>query len=119
MFGVGPRSVAWVRSFLTGRSQKVRIGNEVSSARRVVTGVPQGGVLSPLIFVLFVSDLQDWLHHSSAPTYADDTSTGTHGKTAQETIEKNGSGCKTCATIYGLKWSGGKCQENLLSSAKQ
>ena len=88
LFGVGPRSVDWVRSFLTGRSQKVRIGNEVSSARRVVTGVPQGGVLSPLIFVLFVSDLQDWLHHSSAPTYADDTSTGTHGKTAQETMEK-------------------------------
>ena len=56
-----PRSVSWVKSFLTGRSQKVRIGSELSSSRMVTTGVPQGGVLSPLIFVLFVSDLQDWL----------------------------------------------------------
>ena len=61
LFGVQPRSVAWVSSFLTGRSQMVRIGGILSSAVHVPTGVPQGGVLSPLIFVLFVSDLQDWL----------------------------------------------------------
>ena len=54
----------------------------------VTTGVPQGGVLSPPIFVLFVSDLQDWLSHSKAPTYADDTSTGTTGKTWEETLPK-------------------------------
>ena len=60
----------------------------MSTARNVPTGVPQGGVLSPLIFVLFVSDLQDWLRHSTAPTYADDTTTGTSGRTADETVEK-------------------------------
>ena len=79
LFGVQPRSVKWVRSFLTGRRQKVKIGSSVSRSRDVPTGVPQGGVLSPLIFVLFVSDLQDWLEHSTAPTYADDTTTGTSG----------------------------------------
>ena len=79
LFGVQPRSVKWVRSFLTGRRQRVKIGNRVSKPRSVPTGVPQGGVLSPLIFVLFVSDLQDWLEHSTAPTYADDTTTGTSG----------------------------------------
>ena len=52
------------------------------------TGVPQGGVLSPLIFVLFVSDLQDWLSHSTAPTYADDTSTGTSGTTVEDVLKK-------------------------------
>ena len=44
--------------------------------------------MSPLIFVLFVSDLQDWLSHSTAPTYADDTSTGTSGTTVQDTLKK-------------------------------
>ena len=88
LFGVKPRSVRWVRSFLTGRSQKVRIGSELSSSRMVTTGVPQGGVLSPLIFVLFVSDLQDWLSHSTAPTYADDTHTGTSCKRLDETLAK-------------------------------
>ena len=88
LFGLKPRSLRWVNSFLTGRSQRVRIGSKVSSSRMVTTGVPQGGVLSPLIFVLFVSDLRDWLTHSTAPTYADDTLTGTNGKTVQDTMAK-------------------------------
>jgi len=88
LFGVQPKSIGWVSSFLTGRSQCVRIGTTLSAPRKVVTGVPQGGVLSPLIFVLFVSDLQEWLHHSSAPTYADDTSTGT-SNTCPEKMIKN------------------------------
>ena len=86
LFGVQPSSVKWVKSFLSDRSQRVRIGNNVSSPRLVSTGVPQGGVLSPLIFVLFVSDLQDWLLHSSAPTYADDTTTRTSCTTVQESM---------------------------------
>ena len=44
-------------------------------------------MLSPLIFVLFVSDLQDWLIHSSAPTYADITITGTSSTNVTETIK--------------------------------
>jgi hypothetical protein len=79
-------SVNWIRSFLTGRSQRVRIGGAISSPKLVPTGVPQGGVLSPLVFVLFVSDLQQWLNHSTAPTYADDTPTQTSAKTIAETI---------------------------------
>ena len=87
LFGVQPRSIRWVKSFLTGRSQRIRIGSKVSSPKQVPTGVPQGGVLSPLIFVLFVSDLQDWLKNSTAPTYADDTTTGTSAKTVSETMQ--------------------------------
>ena len=87
-YGLLPRSVKWIRSFLTGRSQRVRIGSQISGPRMVSTGVPQGGVLSPLVFVLFVSDLECWLKHSSAPTYADDTTTGTSTNSALETIVK-------------------------------
>ena len=79
IYGLKERSIQWIRSFLTQRSQRVKIGNAISSSRSVSTGVPQGGVLSPLVFVLFVADLEEWLEHSSAPTYADDTTTGTHG----------------------------------------
>ena len=57
------------------------------SAEMSSPGVPQGGVLSPLIFVLFVSDLQDWLEHSTAPTYADDTTTGTSGFSLEVVIK--------------------------------
>ena len=88
LYGLQPRSVRWIRSFLSDRSQCVRIGNQISSPRLVPTGVPQGGVLSPLVFVLFVSDLQDWLKHSTAPTYADDTTTGTSANNLEDTLEK-------------------------------
>jgi exonuclease III len=88
MFGVQARSIKWIRSFLSGRSQRVKIGSKISVSRLVPTGVPQGGVLSPLIFVLFVSDLQDWLKHSTAATYADDTTTGTSGYNLAETLAK-------------------------------
>ena len=53
-----------------------------SSSKMVPTGVPQGGVLSPFVFVLFVSDL-----HSKAPTYADDTTTGTSASTVEMTLK--------------------------------
>ena len=42
LYGVKTRSVNWVRSFLTGRSQRVKIGSKVSTSRLVPTGVPQG-----------------------------------------------------------------------------
>ena len=43
LFGVQSRSVNWIRSFLTGRSQCVRIGSRISSPKLISTGVPQGG----------------------------------------------------------------------------
>ena len=88
LYGIQPRSIKWVKSFLTGRSQRVKIGSSLSSPRMVATGVPQGGVLSPLVFVLFVSDLQEWLSFSTAPTYADDTTTGTSTDKLETTISQ-------------------------------
>ena len=58
----------------------VKIGNSISTKKDLVFGVPQGEVFSPLIFVLYVSDLEEWLDWSSATTYADDTTTGVSDK---------------------------------------
>ena len=87
IFGLQPTSVKWVRSYLTDRYQRVKIGSKLSKRVAVTTGVPQGGVLSPLIFVLFVADLQDWLFHSKAPTYADDTTSGTSSDNLEKTLK--------------------------------
>ena len=40
--------ITWFKSFLTGRSQKVKVGKSILSQRNLVSGVPQGGVLQPL-----------------------------------------------------------------------
>jgi hypothetical protein len=46
--GVDSRVVAWVRQFLLGRTQRVRVGGQMSEEVRVTSGVPQGSVLGPL-----------------------------------------------------------------------
>ena len=55
---------------------------------KLTSGVPQGGVISPLMFVLYVSDLEYWLKWSVAKTYADDTTTRTSAKNIKEMMWK-------------------------------
>ena len=54
--GVDPRVVTWIREFLLGRTQRVRIGGELSDEVRVTSGVPQGTVLGPLLLLAYVND---------------------------------------------------------------
>ena len=88
LYGFQELTVKWFNSFLTGRSQRVQIGNCVSRKRSLTSGVPQGGVISPLMFVLYVSDLESWLKWSAAKTYADDTTTRTSAKNIQVMIKR-------------------------------
>ena len=62
----------WIRSFLENRRQRVILGNTVSSWRTVTSGVPQGSILGPVLFLIYVNDLPD-IVHSTAKMFADDT----------------------------------------------
>ena len=53
IFGVTGAAFEWFRSYLSGRHQVVRIGNEKSPPKDVTFGVPQGSVLGPLLFTVF------------------------------------------------------------------
>jgi hypothetical protein len=68
-----PHSIKWVSSFLQGRTQKVMVGKTLSPEIHISVGVPQGGVLSPLLFLLYVSDIEDWIQSAAVHSYADDT----------------------------------------------
>ena len=48
-------------SYLTERTQRTKIGDKLSAKVNLSSGVPQGGNFSPLAFVIYVSDLEDWL----------------------------------------------------------
>ena len=71
----GVRSIAndWFRSYLSNRSQKVDLGNNASSLKNVTCGVPQGSILGPLLFLIYINDMRHALKFSIVHHFADDT----------------------------------------------
>lgn len=63
----------WIHSFLTGRTQRVSVQGKLSEHSIVRSGVPQGSVLGPLLFLIHVNDIDANLLHASASSFADDT----------------------------------------------
>lgn len=72
-FGVNESSVEIVRSFLNGRSQTVVLGDSVSQPIKVEQGVPQGSLLGPLLFSIYIADFYLSLSDCNIHHYADDT----------------------------------------------
>ena len=72
-FAVRDKVLEWFRSFLSNRRQRVKIGTAYSDWASVTSGVPQGSVLAPLLFIIYVRDMQENLNGVKVIKFADDT----------------------------------------------
>ncbi len=66
----------------------VKIGKTLSNVQSLRSGVPQGGILSPIIYTIYCADLEEWVKYSSMTNYADDTSSSCSGE-SEEIVMKN------------------------------
>ena len=74
-FGVDGTVLRWIKSYLSNRKQKVKLGNSFSDAFSLPYGVPQGSVLGPLLFTLYTTPLRNIISNFNVThhLYADDT----------------------------------------------
>jgi len=100
----------WIKSFLTDRTIQVKIGDTLSSSRKLDNGSPQGSPLSPLLFLIAINDLPEVLHDVETSLFADDSaiyrSDGSHQlKRTADIIQENLDAVQTWCDKWGFKMS--------------
>ena len=71
-YGIRGKNLNWIRSFLSNRQQRVVLNGHSSPFSDVESGVPQGGILSGLFFILYMNDLPECINNCKVSLYADD-----------------------------------------------
>ena len=73
LYGISGDELEWFKSYLFNRRQIVDIEGIQSNEETMMSGVPQGSILGPLLFLIFFDTIADCVRHSSIIMYADDT----------------------------------------------
>ena len=73
LYGIRGHGLAWIKSYLENREFQVAINNKFSTKRTLNTGIPQGSILGPILFIIYNNDLPMVSDKLSTTLYADDT----------------------------------------------
>ena len=88
-------ALRFVNSYLKNRMQRAKINSEYSSWEEIMFGVPQGSILEPLLFNIFLCDLFLIMENTDIASYADDNASYTTGNSLEEVIRKLENATKT------------------------
>jgi hypothetical protein len=69
-------SISMITSYLSNRTQKVKVNGVFSEKSRIIHGVPQGSILGPVLFLIYINDLPSYIPQADTVLYADDTTLG-------------------------------------------
>ena len=83
-YGVRGPALDWLKSYLSNRKQFVSINNADSSTLELQYGVPQGSILGPLLFVIYINDIPEVANFAKFILYADDANIIITGATIEE-----------------------------------
>jgi hypothetical protein len=103
----------WIEAWLSGRRQRVVLSGKFSSWEEVLSGVPQGSVLGPLLFLIFINDLDEVLENVECiKKFADDTKIAGKVETEddQRIIQKALDCLQQWADTWGMSFNVSKCK---------
>ena len=87
-YGFDIKSLNFILAYFTNRKQKTKIGSSFSDFLNILFGVPQGSILGPLLFIIYICDLFMEYDAIKFANYADDTTPCTYGQSFDEIIVK-------------------------------
>ena len=110
-YGLKGRVWEWIQDFLVGRTQKVTVGDANSDWTNVVSGVPQGSVLGPILFVLYINDLPENVR-SNVKMFADDTKLYRHvlGEDDKQLLQEDLNALQKWSESWLLRFNASKCK---------
>ena len=111
LYGVNGSALMWIENFLTLRTTRVGVRGYFSDWFQVLSGVPQGSVLGPLLFLLFVNELPSWIVNSMR-MFADDTKVWAYIRSTEDSqsLQKDLDNLTTWSKEWLLHFNPDKCK---------
>ena len=118
-YGIEGNIYNWIKSFLTDRKQRVVLNGFKSEWTTVTSGVPQGSVLGPLLFLLYINDLPDNVKYCQVKIFADDTKIYFPSNCQAQHIQNDIESLKNWSKTWQLPFNSDKCSVLHLGSSNQ
>lgn len=109
--GIRGKTLLWISNWLTGRKQRVQVKGNYSQWAEVMSGVPQGSVLGPILFIIFINDISQDIRNKIS-IFADDLKIWGRVDTQEQilNLQKDLDIISAWAEKWGMSFNIGKCQ---------